>query len=127
MTGITAEMRDVVLHPGEGGNHVENSVLTRSAASLRGEQRVRQESQHTKPILRRYHHHTIRSERGGVERWLMRVASLVASSVKKDHDGLFRGGSGRRGEDVDEQQSSPPTRSRLKSICVQTLPTWEAS
>ena len=84
---VAAERRDVVLHPGEGGNGVEERLVAgRFAARLLGEFRVREEAECAEAIVEVDEHHALLRQVLAVVVRAVAASLGVGAAVDPDHD-----------------------------------------
>src|SRR6266852_2287245 len=103
MFGVSTEGRDVLLHPGQHSDHVEQAVVSGRAASSRGERRNGQEAQDSNPVLSGHHDRAVRCQRRHIEGWCLRVAAKVAASMNEYHHWLSRARWCRRNKNIQRE------------------------
>jgi len=85
--GITAERGDVVLHPRQRANLVEQTVIARDALKgLPAELRMREPAQHAEAVVDRHDHHAARGEALAVVHRVATGAGLKRTAIDPDED-----------------------------------------
>ena len=101
---VAAECRDVVVHPLERGDVVEDAVVARRpVCRLGGQRRVGEEPERAQPVVGCDHDHALARHRGAIENLRATDPGAVPATMEPDHDRQPLARSERWGPDVQRQ------------------------
>src|SRR5208282_2260025 len=88
MRWVAAKASDILLDPSEGCDLVSQAIVARRTATLRGQERVGEETQKSESVRNRHKDDALGRQERRVRDWTVICASNVGASMEKDHHRL---------------------------------------